>query len=394
MFCKECGANIDGARFCPSCGKPVQQMTIQPTKCSKCGAELQEGMRFCNQCGTPVVAMNSQTNSVQSAQPMQTKEQAEQSWKARQTEQENQAKQAREAWQAKLNQGNAQQGQSSIQLQQQMQQSKEQCQPKPQSQPVHQQQYSTQNKPQSMGTEISNLGNIVASKIPGETGIDIDDLFGEENVTEILSPVKALLGTIPTFVGNLMSMIKKPWKLIPVALIVGLWLFLWEKRFSTDKTIEFLSWLTYTDGGMYREGILGVIGGTLGMGMTGALLYSIFKGGIPAALKGFFGIFKSFGKGGSIFAVLLGAIVGAALYVAFAGYDEACADTAMAGIAGAIISLEAMGGKSSWFYNLAVSLTSKVQNGIRSARENAANGLLTGLAFGFALATIFFTVRG
>ena len=46
--CPECGAGMEGgSKFCPKCGKPVNQMV----KCMKCGAMLQPGSKFCPECG-------------------------------------------------------------------------------------------------------------------------------------------------------------------------------------------------------------------------------------------------------------------------------------------------------------------------------------------------------
>lgn len=144
---------------------------------------------------------------------------------------------------------------------------------------------------------------------------------------------------------------------------------------------------------MQREGIAGMIGGTLGKGMTGAAILSVFIGGIPALFKSIPKAFKCMGKGASIPAILFGVVTGAALYVTFAGFHEACADTAMIGISGVILSLEALGASESWTYVLVSSLTSKVKDGVRTLREKAAGGLLTGLAIGFAVAAIALTIR-
>ena len=285
MFCTECGTNIDGARFCPNCGKPVPQTNIS----SNSDAELQEETRF--------------------------------------------------------------------------------------------------------GAE-ADFVNAQAISSPGEVGFDLGMIPSMDSVHEVLSPISALLDGAKGFFSGIFGMLKKPWKLIPFAVIVILWVSLWNRRMSSDDTIEFLSWLTFTEGGMYRDGTLGIIGGYLGKGVTAAALGSVFFGGIPAFFKGIPGVFKSLGKGRSIVAIIIGAIVGAALYVAFAGYEEACSDTAMAGIAGVMISLEAMGRKNSWLYKMAVSVTAKARDGVKTIRENAANGLFTGLAAGFAVATIILWIRG
>lgn len=47
--CSTCSTdNVDGARFCASCGNPLGEA------CSKCGTAIPAGARFCPACGTPV----------------------------------------------------------------------------------------------------------------------------------------------------------------------------------------------------------------------------------------------------------------------------------------------------------------------------------------------------
>src|SRR5712692_7782051 len=47
--CLVCGhGNRVGARFCDSCGSPLE------ARCAQCGNALRAGARFCDACGTPV----------------------------------------------------------------------------------------------------------------------------------------------------------------------------------------------------------------------------------------------------------------------------------------------------------------------------------------------------
>src|SRR5438093_911405 len=47
VLCPSCNhQNRDTARFCESCGAPLE------TRCRSCGAELRPGARFCDSCGT------------------------------------------------------------------------------------------------------------------------------------------------------------------------------------------------------------------------------------------------------------------------------------------------------------------------------------------------------
>src|SRR5689334_12791134 len=49
MTCPNCQTvNLDNARFCIACGKPL------PRVCPNCGALNPPDARFCNQCGTPL----------------------------------------------------------------------------------------------------------------------------------------------------------------------------------------------------------------------------------------------------------------------------------------------------------------------------------------------------
>ena len=50
IFCKSCGARIDGKIICPTCNFANKETD---TFCSKCGARI-DGKKFCANCGSEV----------------------------------------------------------------------------------------------------------------------------------------------------------------------------------------------------------------------------------------------------------------------------------------------------------------------------------------------------
>lgn len=51
QFCSKCGEEVpDGAKFCPSCGNPIEAK--EEYKCKKCGRVLKDNEKFCPDCGT------------------------------------------------------------------------------------------------------------------------------------------------------------------------------------------------------------------------------------------------------------------------------------------------------------------------------------------------------
>jgi len=154
---------------------------------------------------------------------------------------------------------------------------------------------------------------------------------------------------------------------------------------SGSEAVEFLSWLTFAEGGLNREGA-GVIGGILGKGCTAVLLSTLFSGGFANTAKGIGSLFRNEGKG-SLIGTLLGIITGASACLCFMGIDTASASSSMAGISGALLCLQAIGRKDGNLYQLAESLTSRKISGLRSARPGKAKSLLSGISMGFILMT-------
>lgn len=202
-----------------------------------------------------------------------------------------------------------------------------------------------------------------------------------------LSPVRAVFMTVSSFFAGIWGLIKRPKNLIPVLIATLVWTGLWLLRNSDSQVVRLLSFLTYANFGEDRSAF-GIIGNALGKGTVAALWASLFSGGIPALFKGIGSMRGRSEEKRSIVNLVIGAIVGAALYFAYTGIKYASAATAMAGIAGAVLALQAIGRKSGPLYGLAQALSCKVENGVRSAQSGKTRSLLLGLSLGFAIATL------
>ena len=211
---------------------------------------------------------------------------------------------------------------------------------------------------------------------------------------EIISPIKAIFGTIGSFFKGLFSLFGKPKNLIIAIIMIVLWVVLGILQGNPSEPVKILSWLTFAQGGLDRNGITGLVGGILGKGTVAAALGSLFTGGIPNFFKGIGSALKGTGEKRSIVSLVIGAVLGAVLYFAFTGPELASKATAMAGIAGAVLSLESIGRKEGPLYSLAQSLTSKVQDGVRTVQSGKAQSLLSGLFLGFAAATALMAFAG
>jgi hypothetical protein len=128
------------------------------------------------------------------------------------------------------------------------------------------------------------------------------------------------------------------------------------------------------------------------MGTVAATYASLINGGIVSAAKGVVALFKGHGQKRSIVCILIGVVIGGVIYFAFAGRNIS-ANTAMAGIAGTLLSLEALGGGKGKLYTLVCSLTSKATNGVRSEMQGRCDGILTGMTIGFAVTTVVMAYR-
>ena len=241
------------------------------------------------------------------------------------------------------------------------------------------------------GVHIPQVKTLAASATTGEIDFGVMDLPGlsgaTEQVTKALSPIAGIFQGIGSWIGGIFCIFKNPASLIGTLALAALYVFLAHNRNSDSAIIKWFSLLTYAEGGFDRSSMLGKIGGTLGKGTVAAALFSFFNGGLPRFFKGIGALFKGHGEKRSFLSILFGIILGGAVYFAFVGRYPS-QGSFVVGIAGAVLSLEALGGGSGKLYTLAQSLTSKVTNTIRVTVQGKCDGILIGLTIGFVLAAV------
>lgn len=240
------------------------------------------------------------------------------------------------------------------------------------------------------GPSAPQLRELAASASAGEMDFEAFGLSVPGGITEplgtVLSPLSGLLHSIGDYFGGIICVFRNPVSIIGTIVMAVLWYVLTGLRGSDSELVRALSWLTFAGGGLDRS-LPGMVGGVLGKGTVAAALLSLVNGGLVNAVKGVGALFTGHGEKRSIPSVVIGAFIGAAFYIAFSG-TRPSTETAMAGIAGALLSLEALGGGKGKLYELVQSLTSRAADGVRTAVRGKCDGLLTGLTLGFALAAV------
>ena len=333
--------------------------------CIKCGAQLDDSAKFCTKCGAKVAAPAPEPKR---RKVIELPKKDVENFNAAVSKVKNTAEKVKKASDPKPSKKAAAQAAAAAKVK---------------SAPV------PQAKPQAGGT----ADRFMAAATAGEIDFGEFDISGKafsdlpDELTEALSPVKAIFSTLGSFIKGLFSVILKPKNLIIAIIMVAIWVALGILKGNTSQPVKILSWLTFANGGLDRDSLAGMIGGIFGKGTVAAALGSLFTGGIPNFFKGIGSAIKGTGEKRSIVSLIIGAVLGAALYLAFTGPALASKATAMAGIAGAVLSLESIGRKAGPLYSLAQGLTSKKENGLRFARSGKAQSLLSGLFLGFAIVT-------
>ena len=204
-------------------------------------------------------------------------------------------------------------------------------------------------------------------------------------VQKVLGPVSGIIRSVRSFLEGVLQIFKKPSVLIGTVVLAAFWFIMSLLPESDSGILKWISWITYSKGGLDRSG-LGIIGGVIGKSTVAAAIISLFSGGLMNTFKGIGVFFKGHGEKRGFLNVLIGCLIGNAAYIAFVGSGFTSGASAVTGIAGAMLSLEALGSCSGKIYDLLQSLTSRSVNGVRIASRGRCDGILTGMTLGFALA--------
>ena len=317
-FCRKCGTETDsGAKFCRVCGYqfgtegrpgsaqvPPEQSIPEAVTCPECGNRINPGAKFCRVCGHRLEEEEWTKPAVKQQKPNQRPDVL--SFPAA---------------------------------------ADVEAVPEFKKEVVQVQQLSAASRPGdfSLGDffqeEFHEEGDRPAG---GAAGAGSSSVSGAE---EILSPAGAFLGGVKAFFKGITGIFQNRKTLFLTAALAMIWTVLGIFRDSGAAPVKFLSWLSFAEGGLDRSPV-GALGGIAGKGAVAAVFASLFSGGAENALKGIAVLFKGKGEKRSLIYILLGLAAGAALYFVFAGFRTASSGTAMAGIAGVLLSLQALGGRT------------------------------------------------
>ena len=244
-------------------------------------------------------------------------------------------------------------------------------------------------EPAATNKQVAKQEGFVAAA-PGEFAlmdIAMDTIPGAAKVKEVTSTFSAIGGGLKSFLAGIPGIFTNPGAMIMTVVLAGLWVWLGMNRGSDSTLVKALSWLTFSEGGFNRDEI-GAIGGIAGKGVVGVVLASVFSGGIRKFGAGLGAVFGKTDSKRSVVSMIIGMLIGMLFYYVFVGNSNSTGATEMAGRSGAVLSLQALGSKNGNIYRIAEAFTSKKINGIRTAQDGMVNSLLSGIAIGFALATV------
>lgn len=183
---------------------------------------------------------------------------------------------------------------------------------------------------------------------PGSADWSAPDWGGEFACAE-RSVEEAADGRRVSFPARLLQLLKQPRTLIPLAALLASWIGLSFAPDSDNAAVKLLSWLSFGRGGLNR-GFPGDLGSVLGKATVGTALLGLCSGSLRGVGSGarsmilqLKGVFTGKRGAAGILGAVLGLLLGAGAYLLFAGVKSASWESSMAGIAGAVLSLSALG---------------------------------------------------
>ncbi len=241
-----------------------------------------------------------------------------------------------------------------------------------------------------------DLGPITGSLASKDTGLlngyTAVKQEAEKQINEILSPVSTLLSGLKDLGGGLIGMARNPSALIPAIIFAVLWILIpsnKETGILPDEIASILGTLTYAEGGLNRDTVIGTIAGTIGKGTVAiGLTELVTNGGFLIAIKGIGAIFKK-GHKKSIGTLLIGIIIGIFLCGMLTGIGDYADGEGMVSAAVAFLSMKALGSESGFLYEMATSLTSKKNGKTRVAQDGKNESMLIGTVIGSILMILF-----
>ena len=189
-----------------------------------------------------------------------------------------------------------------------------------------------------------------------------------------------------------LQVFKHPKQMLPTIILTVVWIALGilQIKLKENLPMKVLNFLTYAQGGLYG-GIFGAIGGILGKvvvaAFVNALIAPLFMGKKPFAQMagGWKELLQNIGfQSKSAVAPLLKGF-GAAMLIYILFNTTARFENSMAGIMAAVSLALAMGKKSGFMWELAISYANSVSKG-RKLNYQSILRALTGMTLGFALA--------
>lgn len=227
----------------------------------------------------------------------------------------------------------------------------------------------------------------------GEIRLLENPIVFDEEIRQIASPLKTLWKGMTEYARNVVSAFRNPKKIAFIAVLSLAWMLLpfFEKDGEANGVVQTLSVIMFAKGGMSTF-VPKIIGGILGKCVVATAFFSLGVGGLPAMKRGLAELFgRSDKKAKCVFVwgelpeMLFGLGSALVLYQCFVGTADLYG--IMAAVAGAMLSLQALGDRGGLWTGMLWSVTANKNKAEkrRMPNEQKAQAVARGLLVGFTL---------